>query len=348
MTEGCRQDASKRVWERVGIQMADRFDDILSECSERLLRGESVEECLQRHPEQAAELEPLLRVAAAARKTSSTVEPRPEFKARTRYEIQSRLHSKDRKAEAKRTSMVGWIPRWAVVTACLALVLVFAGTGTVAASIDSVPGDTLYSVKMATEQVQWKLTFSQKAKARLQARFAERRAWEMAQLAKKGRTGQLESLATRFSAHLARIERLAAQIRASDLEDGERISELRDILYTNMARDLVMLDAAEAKAPWRARTAIVVAKFRLMQEYDKAVDALDELQDQQRVTSGHSGDPEAGAQVGGTGSVGGLDGGMVGGAPGSGQQGQMTSMGLQVQAGSPDASELGAHGPQPS
>ena len=329
--------------------MTGRFDDILNECLEQVLRGESVEECLQRHPEQAAELEPLLRVAAAARKTSSTVEPRPEFKARTRYEIQSRLHSKDRKAEAKRTSMVGWIPRWAVVTACLALVLVFAGTGTVAASTDSVPGDTLYSVKMATEQVQWKLTFSQKAKARLQARFAERRAWEMAELARKGRTGQIESLSTRFTAHLAKIEQLAAQIRASDLEDGERISELREILYTNMARDLVMLDAAEAKAPWRARTAIAVAKFRLIQEYDKAIDSLDELQNQQGVATSSSGDPEAGAQLGGTGSVGGLDGGVMGGgSPGSGQQGQMPSVGFQVQAGSPDATELRAPGPQPS
>lgn len=306
--------------------MTRRFDDILNECIEQVLQGENVEHCLQRYPEQAAELEPLLRVAATARETSSAVEPRPEFKARTRYEIQSRLHSKDRKAEVKRTSMVGWMPRWVVVTACLALVLVFAGTGTVAASSDSVPGERLYAVKTAAEQIQWKLTFSQKAKARLQARFAERRAWEMAQLARKGRTGQLESLASRFAAHLAKMEQLAEQIRASDPEDGERISELRQVLYTNMARDLVMLDAAEAKAPWRSRTAIVVAKFRLMQEYDKAIDALDELQDQQGATPGSSGNPEAGAQLGGTGgsSLGGGDVG--GGSTDSGQQGQMTGV----------------------
>jgi len=320
-----------------------RFDDILNECVEQALRGEGVEQCLQRYPDQARELEPLLRVAVAARNTSSTVEPRPEFKARTRYEIQSRLHSKDRKAEAKKMSMVGWLPRWAVVVACVALVLVFAGGGTVAASSESLPGDTLYAVKTATEQVQWKLTFSQKAKARLQARFAERRVWEMTQLAKKGRTGQLESLVTRFTAHLAKMEQLAARIRASDPEDGERVSELRQVLYTNRARDLVMLNAAEAKAPWRARTAIVVAKFRLMQEYDKAIDALDALADQQEATPGPSGDPEAGGQFGGTGSVGGLDGGMVGGgSTGAGQQSQMTSMGFQAQAGSSDASRLGA------
>jgi len=311
--------------------MADRFDDILNECTERLLRGESVEQCVQRYPEQAPELDPLLQVAAVARSASSAVEPRPEFKARTRYEIQSRLHSKDRKAEGKRTSMIGWMPRWAMVAACLALILVFAGTGTVAASSDSLPGDRLYAVKTAVEQIQWKLTFSETAKAKLQAKFAERRVWEMAQLAKKGRTEEIGALALQFEAHLAKIEELAVQIRATDPVDGEGVSELREILYTNMARDLALLDAAEAKAPWRARTAIAVAEFRLMQEYDKAIDALDELQGQQGVTSGSTGDPEAGAQLGGTDGNGLNEGMGDGGSAGSGQQGQMTSMGFQVQ-----------------
>ncbi len=258
--------------------MTRHFDDILNECIERVLQGESAERCLQRHPEQAAELEPLLRVTAASRESSSAVEPRPEFKARTRYEIQSRLRSKDGKAAVMKTSMVGWMPRWVVVAVSLVFVLLLTGTTTVAASSDSVPGDTFYAVKTAAEGVRLKLTFSETAKAKLQARFAERRVWEMAQLAKKGRTGQLESLATRFTAHLAKIEQLAAQIRATDPEDGERISRLTLILYNNMAKDLVMLDAAEAKAPWRARTAIAVAKFRLMQEYDKAIVVLDEME----------------------------------------------------------------------
>jgi phage gp36-like protein len=162
--------------------------------------------------------------------------------------------------------------------ACLVLVLVLAGTGTVAAASGSVPGDNLYSVKMAAEQVQWKLTFSQKAKARLQARFAERRVQEMAQLARKGRTEELEKLTSRFGAHLAKIEQLAAQIRATDSEDGERITELRQVLYVNMARDLAIIEVAEARAPVRARAAIAVARAKLMERYSEAIKALEELQ----------------------------------------------------------------------
>jgi hypothetical protein len=265
--------------------MPEHFHDVLDECLERVLQGESVEQCLQRHPDQARELEPLLRVALATRRTCSTVEPRAEFKDRTRYEVRSNLAAKGHNASPRRAPAAVWIPRWAVVTACLALVLVFAGTGTVAASSDSVPGERLYAVKMAAEQVQWKLTFSQRAKARLQARFAARRVLEMAQLAKSGRTERLDKLTTRFEAHLAKIEQLAEQIKVTDPEDGERITELRQMLYVNMARDMAILEVAEAKAPERAHAAIAVAKFRLMQEYDKAIDALDELEVQSATSS---------------------------------------------------------------
>ena len=43
------------------------FDDILATCIERLAAGQSVESCLERFPEEAAQLEPLLRLAAAVR-----------------------------------------------------------------------------------------------------------------------------------------------------------------------------------------------------------------------------------------------------------------------------------------
>lgn len=273
--------------------MASRFEDILSDCTERLLQGESVEQCLQRYPEQARELEPLLRVAAAARETASAVEPRPEFKARTRYEIQSRLRAAEPKAGARKSSMMGWMPRWAVAAVSLVFVILLCGTTTVAASSDALPGDTLYGVKTTAEAVQLKLTFSEESKARLQARFAERRAWEMARLAESGRTDRLRTLATRFGEHLAQIEELAARIEATDPGDGERIAELRGTLYASMDRDLALLEEAEAKAPRQAAGALAVAKFRLTQRYEKAIAALDELENQ----------PEAeAASEGGTGS----------------------------------------------
>lgn len=72
--------------------MSDRFEDILNECIDRLLQGESLEQCLQRYPEQAAELKPLLQVALEAQEASA-VEPRPEFKAKAREQFRSVLYS---------------------------------------------------------------------------------------------------------------------------------------------------------------------------------------------------------------------------------------------------------------
>ena len=68
-----------------------QFDNILNECLDRILRGETVEKCLQSYPEQAPELEPLLRTALAT-KMASHIQPRPEFKAKARYEFTAAIH----------------------------------------------------------------------------------------------------------------------------------------------------------------------------------------------------------------------------------------------------------------
>ena len=269
--------------------MAKRFRDILDDCIDCVLQGESVEQCLARYPEQAAELEPLLRVALSARKISSAVEPRPDFTARVTHEVQSQLRSKWPKAQPKRAPVLHWMPRWAMAAVTLVFVVLLAGTTTVAASSGSLPGDTLYPVKTATEQVQMRLTFSKAAKAKLQASLAERRVREIALLAAKGRTAKVEALTVQFEAHLEKIQQLAAQIGATNPQDVRRISRLRVVLYTNMTRDVATLDAAEAKAPLRYKSDIAVAKSRLIQEYDKAIAALDDLQNQQQGQSTSTG-----------------------------------------------------------
>ena len=70
--------------------MAKGFDQTLDECIDRMLRGESIEQCLASHPEKEAELRPLLEVALLTQQ-SSAIEPRPEFKARASYQLASAL-----------------------------------------------------------------------------------------------------------------------------------------------------------------------------------------------------------------------------------------------------------------
>ena len=74
------------------MKKSSEFENILDECLERLIKGETVEQCLESYPEQALELEPLLRTAQATREASA-IAPRAEFRARARYEFTSALHA---------------------------------------------------------------------------------------------------------------------------------------------------------------------------------------------------------------------------------------------------------------
>lgn len=258
--------------------MTEGFEGILDECIDRLRRGESLEQCLERYPEQAAELEPLLRVALAAHKASS-VEPRPEFKAQARYQIQSVLRTRERKRPSRRVPFLGWLPRWATAILVAVFVFLMAGGGTVAAASDSMPGDILYPVKMATERVQIAFTFSDGGKAELHAKFAGRRAEEVARMAERGDVDWVEALTLRLDDHLRRVGELAAMIKQAEPGDGKEVAGLRQRLWRNAARNMDILGIAEGKAPDRSRPAVTRARAMMMGRYQAAIEALDNGQE---------------------------------------------------------------------
>jgi hypothetical protein len=167
--------------------MKKSFDDILDICLDRItVKGDSIEQCLESYPEQAAELEPLLRAALSTMKAASLIEPRPEFRASARYRLFSALEAREKKKTERRMPLWGWQRRWAVALAAV-LVLILVGVGTVSASASSLPGDTLYPVKTATEKVQGFFTLGSEAKANLHMKLAQRRLNELKLLAESNR-----------------------------------------------------------------------------------------------------------------------------------------------------------------
>ena len=254
--------------------MAEGVEDILNGCIDCLLRGESLEQCLQQYPEQAAELRPLLQVALAAQQASA-VEPRAEFKAQARYQMHSLLYAKERKRQPKRLPLLGWLPRWAAIVIVAVFAFLVAGSGTVAAASDSLPGDTLYAVKLATERVQLAFTSSDAGKAKLEAEFTGRRAEEMARIVEKDDPGEVEAVMSRLEGHLRQIEKLAAKVRKGEPGDGKQVAALRQHLQREAAKDMDILGVAEGAAPDQARPAITSAKDKLIQGYLAALDALE-------------------------------------------------------------------------
>ncbi len=276
------------------MKTSKEFDNILDECLERLLvRGETIEQCLQSYSEQADELKPLLQTALTAKKASA-IQPRAEFKARARYQFSSALQEV---ASQRSRPFFGWLPQWATAVT-IVLVLMLAGGGTVAAAGNSMPDEPLYPVKLATEQVRLTLTPSEIGKARLCARLADRRVAEIIYLADKGDARQVEVIAQRLDKHLVILARLASALKGDGAPkalaplptpapseeargDKEVYVEVnsRAKLRMTMARYAVnhpaRLRAALEKAPEAAKPALRRAIAVSVAGYERALKTLD-------------------------------------------------------------------------
>jgi len=252
------------------------FDNILDECLERLLvKGETIEQCLQSYPEQVANLKPLLQTALATRQAVA-IQPPAEFKARARYQFRSALQEAPSK---KRLSFLGWLPRWATVGA-IVLVVLLAGGGTIAAaSYNSMPDNLLYPAKLATEQVQLALTFSDTGKANLNAELADRRVAEIIYIANKGDAQKVEAITQRLDKRLTMLARftslpevaeaprmlesLPPSLQPAEAERSQEIrgdknnrAELRTTVANYAINHPAVLRAALEKAPESAKPAL--------------------------------------------------------------------------------------------
>ena len=187
------------------MKTSKEFNNILDECLERLLvKGKTIEQCLQNYPEQAAELKPLLETSLAAQRVA--IKPSADFKARARYQFHSAFREV---ASPKSRPAFSWLPRWATV-ASLVLGILMVGGGTVAAAGSSMPDSPLYPAKLATEQTQLMLTPSQMGKARLCAELADRRVTEIVYMANKGDARQVELITQRLDKRLGMLATLVS------------------------------------------------------------------------------------------------------------------------------------------
>jgi hypothetical protein len=272
------------------------FENILNECLDRLASGETLEQCLQSYPEQAAQLEPLLQMAQAVIKASAIL-PRAEFKARARYEFRSALQ-----AEAtKRRQPLFRLRRWSVALMVVSILLL-AGGGTAVAASNSMPDSPLYPVKLAAEQVQLTLTPSDMGKARLCAVLADRRVAEIICMADKGDAQRVELATQRLDERLEMLTELASAeeegapgaLRAPSLApapapapveeapaeegvsaEGERRAELKSVVMRCADTNPAALRAALKEAPASAKPALRRAIFISEIDYDRALAALD-------------------------------------------------------------------------
>ncbi|MBI4731241.1 MAG: hypothetical protein HY781_03800 [Chloroflexi bacterium] len=129
----------------------DNFDLVLDECLNQISSGAStLDECLARHPNYAAQLKPLLQTASRFER-GRDVRPSPAFKARARARLA--LHMQ---AHPRRKPLFAPFLRVAFSMAVVVLMFLTAGT---ALAQSALPGDALYQWKLTGELV-WRATAS--------------------------------------------------------------------------------------------------------------------------------------------------------------------------------------------
>lgn len=191
--------------------MSDELDAILDGCLEDIAAGrETIASCLRRYPAQAEQLAVLLKTAEHVRAAS----PPAPMDIDKRLALESRLlqraeHLRLRAAQRPAARPVpAWRRRFAVVAASFAMIVVLIGSA-VSASASTMPGDVLYPVKRAVEQV--RLTFAaEHQQTDLHVEFARRRLREFRVLAERGElaTDLLDEISGETTAVLQQVPAL--------------------------------------------------------------------------------------------------------------------------------------------
>ena len=167
--------------------MDAQFEATLIDCLDALAQGQSVEQVLARYPGDAAQLRPILETA----QTLPTLRMQPseadKMKSRQNFLAQGEAL---RRTSSRRAA--GFLPRFAVGFAAVAVVAIVLGTGAVAASGAALPGDPLYSLKRTVENVRLSTAVSAAARQELQQEFGQRRRDETNELLNTGRASEVE------------------------------------------------------------------------------------------------------------------------------------------------------------
>jgi hypothetical protein len=175
---------------------------------------------------------------------------RPVMRDQFRKELRGRLMSEAVAVLAPRKSRFSF-PALVRPALAAAAIVVLVGAGATSAAASSLPGDPLYGVKRASEDVQLALTFDDVARMQLLSQFTDRRLDELAQIAKQRPTGA----PTATQEYADAVERFADaldDLRAATSEDKRQAAEA--LAEAARAKHRAVLDAVKGQLPEAQRS----------------------------------------------------------------------------------------------
>jgi hypothetical protein len=163
--------------------------DVLETCLQEVKKGAELEAVLERYPELAEELRPMLQASLNARRMAVSG-PSAEVLQRNRAKL---LQHAVRLREAERKSFIVLpaIQRW-VLALVLIVLFFFSGTSLVRASSAALPGDSLYTVKRSWEGFTLAFTFGSNERELLEVEHENERLEELHELFASGRAAQVD------------------------------------------------------------------------------------------------------------------------------------------------------------
>jgi hypothetical protein len=257
------------------------FEQSLDRCLQALRRTRDIEEILWDYPQYADQLRPLLEIALATHRHYADVPEAPGGLAVGRERMLAAAAQQRVKgiatvgAGASRTKGQGFrlilAARFVTILALAVVSVTALGGGIVWAASNSLPGDLLYPVKLATEDTRLALASAPGTQVDLALEFVEERSEEAQVLAAAGQQVP-DSAIARMEEHVER-----ALTQAARAMDDETIGLLAQIARRTGVQAQA-LERAQVTAPHQARARLASAAAVCRQGAEAAKAGLDDPQ----------------------------------------------------------------------
>ena len=164
--------------------MNEKLYEALEVCLQAVETGAELESVLERYPQMADELRPILESALRAQ---SLAIPSVPADAIRRGRARVMQHAAEMREIAQKPRIASFVFSRLAASLALALLFIISATGLVRASNGALPGDDLYPVKRTWEGMRLFFAFSPEARKDLESDFEQMRLTEVAELLAEGR-----------------------------------------------------------------------------------------------------------------------------------------------------------------
>ena len=257
--------------------MTGQPNERTAEAIAMVARGASIDDCVALYPDLADELRPLLEAAVAYRHAQAD-----DLTLTARGRLRNRVMAEWDRGPEPVQSRWPWLrllapprigaPRWAAVALSITLLTLFSGTGTVLASSNAVPGESLYRVKELRESATLWLTLSPETKVAVYTELVRERTEEIRRLTFDGEAHRTTTAATRLEQHVQAIDAIVRDELASADAVAEVVAAEREAS--------VAIQRAIEKSPAVARPGLEEVLAHLQQARSRVDNALESLKGQ--------------------------------------------------------------------